>query len=64
MNVPSGLSAILACLSTVAEQTGPLPFLRHIFSAADKAAVIPRGANGGENWTGPIRLRPSNGTAV
>lgn len=34
------------------------------FSAADKAAVIPCGANGEENLTGPIRLRPQNGTAV
>lgn len=64
MDVSSGLSAIQACLSTVAEQTGLFSFLRHIFSAADKAAVIPCGANGEENWTGPIRLRPQNRTAA
>lgn len=44
--------------------TGPFSSLRHIFSAADKAAVVPCEANGEENLTGPIRLRPQNGTAV
>lgn len=47
--------------------TGPFSFLRRIFSAADETTVMPCGANGEngeENLTGPIRLRPQNGTAV
>lgn len=47
--------------------TGPFFLLRHIFSAADKTTVSPceaNGENGEENLTGPIRLRPQNGTAV
>lgn len=39
--------------------TGPCSFLRHIFSAADKTTVIPSGANGKENLTGPIRFEAS-----
>lgn len=37
---------------------------KHIFSAADKAAVVPCGANSEENLTGPIQLRTQKGTAV